>query len=59
MIIIVLLILISLLIAIVFLVLFWRAVRKGQYEDVVTPSIRILFEDGTKDEDAPKKSVKR
>jgi cbb3-type cytochrome oxidase maturation protein len=58
MIIIVLLIAISLLIALVFLALFWRAVRRGQYDDVVTPSIRILFDDGTNDKNTQKKPQK-
>ncbi len=38
------LITVSLLIAIVFLVVFVKAVRNGQYDDTVTPSIRMLFE---------------
>jgi cbb3-type cytochrome oxidase maturation protein len=36
---------VSILIAIGFLVAFVWSVKKGQYEDVVSPSIRILFED--------------
>lgn len=58
MIIIVLLISISLLIALVFLGLFWWTVRNGQYDDVVTPSIRMLFEDGTRNKNQAKKSPK-
>lgn len=58
MIIIVLLISISLIIAIVFLALFWRAVRRGQYDDVVTPSIRMLFEDETDGKNTPEEASK-
>jgi cbb3-type cytochrome oxidase maturation protein len=36
---------VSILIAIGFLVAFVWSVKNGQYEDVVSPSIRILFED--------------
>ncbi|NCS88393.1 MAG: cytochrome oxidase maturation protein, cbb3-type [Ignavibacteria bacterium CG2_30_36_16] len=42
---IVLLICVSLLVAIGFLVAFLWAVRNGQYKDIYTPSIRVLFED--------------
>lgn len=38
------LITVSLIIAVVFLVAFVFAVRNGQYDDAVTPSIRMLFE---------------
>jgi len=38
------LITVSLIIAIVFLLAFIFAVRDGQYDDSVTPSIRMLFE---------------
>lgn len=37
----------SLMVAIFFLVLFLRSVNEGQYEDMTTPSIRILFDDET------------
>lgn len=40
-----LLIALSLLVALGFLVAFFWAVGTGQYEDEVTPSIRMLFED--------------
>lgn len=36
---------ISVLIAIGFLIAFIWSVKKGQYEDVVSPSIRILYDD--------------
>jgi cbb3-type cytochrome oxidase maturation protein len=39
------LIVISLVLAGVFLVSFFRAVKQGQFDDDHTPSIRVLFED--------------
>lgn len=36
---------ISIIIAIVFLISFIWSVKAGQYEDIVSPSIRILYED--------------
>ncbi len=38
------LITVSLIIALVFFAVFVKAVRSGQYDDTLTPSIRILFE---------------
>ena len=38
------LITVSLVIAIIFFVAFMLAVKSGQYDDAVTPSIRMLFE---------------
>jgi len=38
------LIAISLIVALVFLVLFIINVRSGQYDDMYTPSVRILFD---------------
>lgn len=40
-----LLIIVSLLVAVGFLAAFFWAVGTGQYDDDVTPSMRILFED--------------
>lgn len=40
-----LLISISILVAIVFFIAFIMAVKKGQYDDDYTPSVRILFDD--------------
>lgn len=57
MIIIVLLIAISLLMALVFLGIFFWSVRTGQYDDLYTPSIRILFEKG--DEESPESASDR
>jgi len=45
MIIIVILISVSLLIALVFLGVFYWNVRSGQYDDLYTPSIRMLFDE--------------
>lgn len=36
---------ISIIIAVVFFIAFIIAVKKGQYDDSYTPSIRMLFED--------------
>jgi cbb3-type cytochrome oxidase maturation protein len=46
-----LLILVSLFVALVFLVAFIWAVKTDQYEDDYTPSIRVLFDD-EKEEDS-------
>lgn len=40
-----LLIIISILLASGFLVVFWFALRKNQFEDINTPAMRILFDD--------------
>jgi len=45
-----LLIILSLLVAAGFLLAFFWAIRSGQYDDSYTPSIRVLFDDGTKKE---------
>jgi len=42
---------VSLLVALIFLGAFIWAVRNGQFDDNETPSIRILFDDDTIDED--------
>jgi cbb3-type cytochrome oxidase maturation protein len=47
---IILLILVSLIIALGFLAAFLWAVRSGQYDDDFTPSIRILLDDNTQNE---------
>lgn len=44
------LILISLVVAIAFLLVFIWAVKSGQYDDDYTPSVRILFDDEKKPE---------
>ncbi|MBD8487144.1 cbb3-type cytochrome oxidase assembly protein CcoS [Echinicola sp. CAU 1574] len=52
---------ISLLLAIGFLFLFIRAMRKGQYDDTYTPSVRILFDkakDNKSNKDKPSTKTK-
>lgn len=39
------LIIASLFIAIIFFILFIRSVKSGQYDDMYTPSVRMLFDD--------------
>ena len=39
------LIIVSLIMAIIFLILFINLVKTGQYDDVYTPSVRMLFDD--------------
>jgi len=36
---------VSVIIAILFLVIFIKSVKTGQYDDMYTPSVRMLFED--------------
>jgi cbb3-type cytochrome oxidase maturation protein len=43
---------VSLVLAVTFLFLFFRAMKGGQFDDGYTPSVRILFEN------QPKKSIK-
>jgi len=38
-------IVISLFIAIIFFILFIRSVKSGQYDDLYSPSVRMLFDD--------------
>ncbi|NMM50236.1 cbb3-type cytochrome oxidase assembly protein CcoS [Marinigracilibium pacificum] len=38
----------SLVVALVFLVLFIRAVRSGQYDDIESPARRMLFDSNTR-----------
>lgn len=48
-----LLITISIIVALLFLYAFIKAVRNGQFDDSYTPSVRMLFDDETK-KDQPK-----
>jgi cbb3-type cytochrome oxidase maturation protein len=50
------LIILSLLVAGGFLFAFFWAIRSGQYDDSYTPSIRVLFDDGTKKEKEAEKT---
>ncbi len=43
---------ISVSVALIFFVLFLYSVKKGQYDDTYTPSVRMLFEDELVKEDA-------
>ncbi|MFP9119310.1 cbb3-type cytochrome oxidase assembly protein CcoS [Flavobacterium sp. RNTU_13] len=43
-----LLISISVIVALLFLYVFIKAVRSGQFDDSYTPSVRMLFDDETK-----------
>ena len=55
---IVLLIAVSLLVALGFLGAFIWSIRAGQYDDDYTPSVRMLFESGSKPENQNSKSKK-
>jgi len=46
----------SLIIAVIFFVLFVKSVKSGQYDDVYTPSVRMLFDDELITEDQKKES---
>ncbi|WP_130736811.1 cbb3-type cytochrome oxidase assembly protein CcoS [Flavobacterium sp. J27] len=50
------LITVSIVVAIVFLIAFIRAVKSGQFDDDYTPSVRILFDDEVKK--SPSKIIK-
>lgn len=43
-----LLITVSIVVAIIFLIAFIKAVKSGQYDDDYTPSVRMLFDDEVK-----------
>ncbi len=46
----------SLIIAVIFFILFVRSVKSGQYDDVYTPSVRMLFDDELITEEQKKES---
>lgn len=48
---------ISVIVAIGFFIVFIISVRKGQYDDVYTPSIRMLFEDELVSNSKPNKNT--
>ena len=52
-----LLIAISIIVAIGFFLAFVLAVRKGQYDDDYTPSVRMLFDDELKKNNNPKQNI--
>ncbi|CAM3375183.1 cbb3-type cytochrome oxidase assembly protein CcoS [Aequorivita lipolytica] len=47
---------ISVFVALIFFVLFIFSVKKGQYDDTYTPSVRMLFEDELVKEDTSSKA---
>ena len=51
------LIIISLFIAIIFLILFVKSVKTGQYDDIYTPSVRMLFDDELVEKDSTDKKT--
>lgn len=55
------LIIVSVVVAIIFLIAFFWAVRSGQYEDTHSPAVRILFDDKpqtTAEKDVKEENVK-
>lgn len=53
------LILVSMVVAALFLGAFFWAVRSGQYDDTYTPSVRILFEEPTEEKPSEHKGKKK
>jgi cbb3-type cytochrome oxidase maturation protein len=51
------LILVSLIIAVIFFILFIISVRTGQFDDLHTPSIRMLFDDELVKKDISDKNI--
>lgn len=47
---------VSILIALVFFILFIKTVKSGQYDDVYTPSVRMLFDDELVSDEQKEKS---
>ena len=52
-----LLLAISVIIALVFFAAFILSVKKGQYDDTYTPSVRMLFDDEIPQEDSDEKEI--
>lgn len=48
---------VSLIIALVFLVFFIWSIRNGQFEDDYTPSVRVLFDDENNDQQKSKTNL--
>jgi cbb3-type cytochrome oxidase maturation protein len=48
---------ISILVALIFFVAFVISVRKGQYDDSYTPSVRMLFDDELREKDPEKSTI--
>lgn len=47
----------SLVIAVIFFILFIKSVKAGQYDDVYTPSVRMLFDDELVKKDTSEKNT--
>jgi cbb3-type cytochrome oxidase maturation protein len=48
---------ISILVALIFFIAFVISVRKGQYDDSYTPSVRMLFDDEVREKDTEKSTI--
>ena len=48
---------ISILVALIFFVAFVISVRKGQFDDSYTPSVRMLFDDELREKDPEKSTI--
>jgi len=48
---------ISILVALIFFVAFVISVRKGQYDDSYTPSVRMLFDDEVRQKDPEENTI--
>jgi cbb3-type cytochrome oxidase maturation protein len=51
------LIIVSLIIAVIFFILFVKSVKSGQYDDLYTPSVRMLFDDELVKEETSDKNI--
>ena len=51
------LIIASLIIAVIFFILFVKSVKSGQYDDLYTPSVRMLFDDELVDKKITDKNI--
>ncbi len=49
---------VSIIVAIIFFIAFIRSVKSGQYDDVYTPSVRMLFDDELVTDKKEKKNKK-
>ena len=48
---------ISILVALIFFIAFVISVRKGQYDDSYTPSVRMLFDDEVRQKDTDESTI--
>lgn len=49
---------VSVIVALLFFIAFIKSVKSGQYDDIYTPSVRMLFDDELVIEKKKKKSIK-